>query len=275
MFALHFGLSLGKVLLQVRHSLALLLVLHLEAVAVLRKRVQLRLHGGELRLLLLALALQLIPLLRELLDHLLLADADASALLHQHAEVGDLLAQLRDRLPSADLLLVRQVHHLPGLLDVLLQRLHPRLVLLRQFESRLHLGGIVDDLGVELPTLPHESLLLVVGLFQGPVQLLVLDTEPLQVRVAHQVRHDLLELPLNLIDLRGAQLAALDALYYSSIAAAQSLGLHCRRRHGPLRWAVASPVVPAMPSSPWPMQEDLDPRQRNAAKVLKTPKFSQ
>eukprot|EP00906_Rhabdomonas_costata_P030247 RCo042734 len=93
---------------------------------------------------------QLVFDLNQLIHGVLLANGQASTLLHELAEVGDLLLQLLDGFLGAALLLVRRVHHLPGLLDLLLQAVDGVLVLLGKLQRGLDLAGIGDDLAVQL-----------------------------------------------------------------------------------------------------------------------------
>ena len=106
----------------------------------------LRLEMSDLHGLSISLLLQLASELEQLVDRALLPDAQPRALLHQTAEVLDLVLELLDRLLSAPLLLMRRIDHLPRLLDLPLERGDGVLVLLRELESRLHLGRVRHDL---------------------------------------------------------------------------------------------------------------------------------
>mmetsp|Transcript_80235 Transcript_80235/g.232964 ORF Transcript_80235/g.232964 Transcript_80235/m.232964 type:complete len:253 (+) Transcript_80235:1766-2524(+) len=122
---------------------------------------------------------QVVLLLHQLIDHVLLIDAQTGALLHEPPELGDLRLQVLDRLLRALLLLVRRLDHLPRSLDLALEGGDCGLVLLRQLQRRLHLHRILHNLGVELSAFLDQLLLALVGLLQCAVQFLILRPEVL------------------------------------------------------------------------------------------------
>ena len=66
-----------------------------------------------------------------------------------------------NRLLCARLLLIRAVDHFPSLLNLLLEAADGELVLLTELERRLHLGGVGNNLRVELPALLDKPPLIV------------------------------------------------------------------------------------------------------------------
>mmetsp|Transcript_27932 Transcript_27932/g.92772 ORF Transcript_27932/g.92772 Transcript_27932/m.92772 type:complete len:378 (-) Transcript_27932:48-1181(-) len=150
---------------------------------------------------------QVILFLHQLVDHVLLVDAQTGPLLHEPTQLRDLSLQVLNRLFGPLLLLVRGLDHFPCALDLPLQRSDRLLVLLRQLQGSLHLDRILDDLGVQLAALLDQVLLTLVGLLERAVQLLVLLAEVLQGLVANELLQNLLEVPLQGLESGGLEVA--------------------------------------------------------------------
>ena len=163
----------------------------------------------------------------DLLEHGLLPDAQPRALLHEPAQVVDLVLELLDGLLGADLLLVGRVHHLPRLFHLLFQRRDARLVLLRQLERRLHFGRVVDDLGVQLAAFLDQLLLLPVRLLERAMELLVLEAEPLEALVAHELRQHFLEVILERLERRRLEARVVQQFGVARDPAAAAVQVHC------------------------------------------------
>mmetsp|Transcript_49604 Transcript_49604/g.142220 ORF Transcript_49604/g.142220 Transcript_49604/m.142220 type:complete len:378 (+) Transcript_49604:1523-2656(+) len=150
---------------------------------------------------------QVILFLHQLVDHVLLVDAQTGPLLHEPTQLRDLSLQVLDSLFGPLLLLVRGLDHFPCSLDLPLQRSDRLLVLLRQLQGSLHLDRILDNLGVQLAALLDQVLLTLVRLLERAVQLLVLLAEVLQGLVANELLQDLLEVPLQGLESGGLEVA--------------------------------------------------------------------
>mmetsp|Transcript_20737 Transcript_20737/g.69277 ORF Transcript_20737/g.69277 Transcript_20737/m.69277 type:complete len:262 (-) Transcript_20737:359-1144(-) len=130
-FSLHVALALVDLLLQGHDVCLVSLFLCVQSPALLLQVHDLVPRRHELLRQVVSFCCQLVLLLCKLVHSVLLPQRQPSPLLHEPAEVGDLELELLDGFLRSLLLLMGGINHLPGLLNLLLERGDRVLILLR------------------------------------------------------------------------------------------------------------------------------------------------